>query len=754
MHKLAPRLILCITILGMFVGSPGPVRADLASTPVTFIVTSTGDEPDSNPGDRVCRTASNYCSLRAALQETNALPADTDVTVRFGIGAADGQPRVIFAASALPTILHRLQIVGPNLVGGVPGRVVLSGQNLAVNQAVQQHGLAVAASYVAVTNIEVVDFPGNGIHIANASYITITGSYIGKGRGTAGAGRGNVNGIRLENTQFARIGGPEPGDRNVIAGNTWCAVTLSPGDDAVIERNYLGVLADGLTAEVNRCGVLVDGGSRNLVKGNLISAWLEGIQVRANSITSTIRATATTIQGNWIGLDATGSAELPGWFGVYLRSGCDDTLIGGDAADERNVISGIEEGIVLELGDIRRTTISGNYIGLNSAGTAALPNGNWGILIAGGSDTVIGGDTPAERNVISGNQYGIKLLGAGTAGVRIIGNYIGTNAAGNTAVPNRDNGINVDDAAGTIIGGSTSALRNVISGNSGSGIIVAGSQVSATVISGNYIGTSASGLAAVPNGTGIVLAGGHDTIIGGSTPGEGNIIAGNTGSGIVSTSMGNTISANRIGLGVSNASLGNGGDGIYASYPLMRIGRAVDTADDTGGNIIAYNRGSGINLSYSALAPMYGNSIYANGKLGIDYGNDGPTLNQQVGSGPYLDPAPTNYPLLDSVVITGTTAVILGHLVSASSSTVTLDFYVSQAPDASGYGEGQTWLGSLVVVTDADGLADFSFSADSPAARYGYFTATGTSAANGTGEFSPTFKVVPNEVWLPIAFSQ
>ena len=59
-------------------------------------------------------------------------------------------------------------------------------------------------------------------------------------------------------------------------------------------------------------------------------------------------------------------------------------------------------------------TVVGNYIGTNAAGTAQLGNDRQGIYINGSSGNVIGGTTAAERNVISGNRLrGVYIVGAG-----------------------------------------------------------------------------------------------------------------------------------------------------------------------------------------------------------------------------------------------------------------------------------------------------------------------------------------------------
>ena len=150
-------------------------------------------------------------------------------------------------------------------------------------------------------------------------------------------------------------------------------------------------------------------------------------------------------------------------------------------------------------------TIAGNYIGVNAAGTAADPN-NYGIWINGTSGNFIGGSAVSSRNVISGNTWSGIRIQTGGSNNTIRGNYIGTSAAGNTALPN-NLGINLMGSSGNTIGGTGAAEGNVISGNTNFGIQVAFGAAS-NVIQGNTIGLDPSRTVAIPNTShGIALNG-------------------------------------------------------------------------------------------------------------------------------------------------------------------------------------------------------------------------------------------------------
>src|SRR5262249_42757908 len=130
----------------------------------------------------------------------------------------------------------------------------------------------------------------------------------------------------------------------------------------------------------------------------------------------------------------------------------------------------------------------------------------------------------------------------GTTNSIVAGNYVGLAADGVTAVPNQAGGIGIDQGANhnLIGGGSTPAARNVISGNTGAGIIITGTGSDYNLVQGNYIGTDSTGAVAVGNtpaqGVAITLGAQHNVIgtdgDGTNDATEGNVISGNTGDGI------------------------------------------------------------------------------------------------------------------------------------------------------------------------------------------------------------------------------
>src|SRR5947207_4850793 len=176
--------------------------------------------------------------------------------------------------------------------------------------------------------------------------------------------------------------------------------------------------------------------------------------------------------------------------------------------------------------------VEGCFIGISADGGTAQSNSRLGIDIESSPNNTIGGLTPAARNVISiySSAYSIFINGAGSSGTTIQGNYIGTNAAGTAAVAGSIIGVETEGGlagpGSNIIGGTTAAARNVISGNTSAGINLQENTITGNLIQGNYIGTNAAGTAAIGNGTGINLLRASDNTIGGTVAGAGNVISG------------------------------------------------------------------------------------------------------------------------------------------------------------------------------------------------------------------------------------
>ncbi len=254
--------------------------------------------------------------------------------------------------------------------------------------------------------------------------------------------------------------------------------------------------------------------------------------------------------------------------------------------------------------------VEGNFIGTDAAGTTALPNID-GVRVSS-SNNRIGGTTPGTRNLISGNAFGGITMDGGTGNV-IAGNFVGTNRSATTAMGNGTDGIYVVNSFSGVIGGAAPGSRNVVSGNDGSGLNLY--LADGTTIQGNFIGTDITGTQPIRNsGSGIYL-GSNGNLVGGSGAGEGNVISANGLHGIqLWGGSDNTIQGNRIGTDVNGtAALGNYASGINSGWAFtFPMDNQIGGTGVGAGNVIAYNGSSGVAMANTFRTSIRRNSIFRN----------------------------------------------------------------------------------------------------------------------------------------------
>ncbi len=179
--------------------------------------------------------------------------------------------------------------------------------------------------------------------------------------------------------------------------------------------------------------------------------------------------------------------------------------------------------------------VEGNRIGTDIAGNAAGPgNAGDGVRASTVINNMIGGTTFAARNIISGNGLnGVFVAGGSATGNLVRGNFIGTNAAGTSAIGNALDGVRIQFAPNNTVGGTTAGARNVLSGNNQNGLHLFNSGAAGNLIQGNLIGTDIAGVADLGNSAlGVFINNAPDNLIGGTTPGTRNIISGNGQGGV------------------------------------------------------------------------------------------------------------------------------------------------------------------------------------------------------------------------------
>lgn len=385
--------------------------------------------------------------------------------------------------------------------------------------------------------------------------------------------------------------------------------------------------------------------------------------------------------------------------------------------------------------------VEGNFFSTDPSGTV-LEGSNATVLRVTGANNAIGGTTPAARNVLGGgggsNAGTLMIAGSGNV---VQGNYIGVDASGSVPLL-PDGGVNGIElgsggpASDTLIGGDEPGAGNVIVATQVA-IRMSGG-VTRTTIQGNLVGTDASSeIGLVPGAIGLRTDNGPaDTLVGGLTSGAGNVFSGLAiGIYLIDGPTGFVIQGNRFGTDRSGAQpVPNRGSAIFLEMSGIN-GSSIGGLDPGAANTIAYNCGHGVQFAFGPNHwPILGNSIHSNRGLGISLGSGTPTEND-AGDGDTGANDLQNYPVITSAVAAGGSVTVSGTLNSTASTSFRIEFFASETCDASGHGEGQQFLGTADVTTDASGDASFgplTFAAPANAE----VTATATDPDGNTSEFS------------------
>ena len=344
---------------------------------------------------------------------------------------------------------------------------------------------------------------------------------------------------------------------NLVQGNF---IGIDSGGEARLGNSGTGVKL--IDAPGNTIGGPV-GGARNVISGNALGVVISGSA-----------STGSMVAGNLIGTDISGTAAIGNsTAGINVAQGS-GTTIGGTAALARNVISGnAGDGIQVQ-GGATSTLIQGNYIGLDQTGTQPLGNLGSGVSDNEAASVTIGGDGAGAGNVISANaQSGVSIQGADAIGVVVLGNFIGTDSSGAIAHGNGEFGVRLSGATGVVVGGAASGDRNIISGNGAAGIGLLDGTTGA-IIAGNAIGTGSLATNGLGNETGILISGGSAANTIGGSAGGGNTIAFSTGSGVELDSTAGATNAVQLNSIFATGGLGIdlGGDGVTLNNSVPHTG--------------------------------------------------------------------------------------------------------------------------------------------------------------------------------------
>ena len=564
-----------------------------------------------------------------------------------------------------------------------------------------------------------------GVDFQGGSGNVVAGNLIGtEAGGTLGLGNlnniisppGSGSGVRLFNSPGDTIGGTAAGAANVISANATDGINIegtnSTGDviagnligTDVTGRVALGNTNDGVHIELLASGETIGGtaaGAGNLISGNLGN----GVEMDGTLSGDNV------IQGNVIGLDATGELAIPNVVQGVTDLGAPDNTIGGTIGGTRNVISANSLGVLIS--SAADVVVAGNFIGTDAKGTSMIGNTTGGIHVSAGTDVTIGGATVLARNVVSGNLGdGVQIDGAST-GTIIEGNYVGVDQTGTQPLGNTASGIEVDNSAGTTIGGAAKGTGNVISADAAAGVSLSGTATVGAAILGNFIGTDASGSIALGNAAdGVAVSDWSDVTIGGPTAGAGNIISANAGAGIdlLSDDQDDLVQSNLIGTDITGSNpLGN------ATGVLINAASLDNTIGGTtagAGNTIAYDAGNGVDVTATAGA---GNTIRDNSM----FGDQAPGI--LLGSGA------VNAPTISTLTNAAGETTIGGSFVGAPGSTYAARLLLSMTSFVNkSYGEGRYVLGSASVTIGGTGNVPFIVSFVTPSEGASFVTATAT----------------------------
>jgi len=667
------------------------------SLPTVFTVTTT---IDSGPGDSSLYSTATSGSLRTAI--TNAANTAGPTSIVFDIPVSDtnyNSSTGVFTIQPLPNTDCNVAIGSSffpcQALPPLPAGCTLDGYT-------QPGGTLTGVTQPPAS-------PNTLIQGGNAVLkIEIDGALAGQGPVGVNLSNGatTVRGLIL--TGFNAVQAP---DAATLGGDG----ILIDSSSNLVEGNFSGVDYTGATAKPNTTGV-ADFGSSNTIGGttpqarNLLSA-----NALANLTSAAVSTPGTEFfQGNYSGTDRTGKIALGGGIAIAGQA----MTIGGTSAGAGNLISGggNTSGLALQYVSPNSFTpdnniVQSNYIGVDVTGAAALPNAS-GLGISSGNMNLIGGTTPAARNIISGNGGdGVQVYNAADQNL-IQGNYIGLDVSGTVKLGNMGDGINhtglngTVNAAQTLIGGEAANAGNVISNNALSGIELGGATadvfgLAGSTVLGNRIGTDPTRITAMGNqGAGILIdQGGSYFFIGNTDTPATNTIANNLGDGVtVDPATGN----------------------IYLGIPVG--------SNSVTNNLMYSNGGAGLRIASGVDNLASENSIYSNAQLGIDIDAAGHLANSSCNSpnsgannlqnAPVLTPAngATTYISATATDPNGNTSEfsncaamgfqsgslnIVGTLNSYANTTFRVEFFQNPACDVSGYGQGKTFLTAKAITTNA-----------------------------------------------------
>jgi CSLREA domain-containing protein len=440
-----------------------------------YTVNSIGDQVDEAPGSNGCKTTVDTCTLRAAIEESNASTGIND-TIKFS-SSFDGQiDDTIELGTSLPTITDRVRIQGfPSPQPCKTDYFDFEGPCVGVNGPAGGTAFRIAAERViligfaisgAQTAIEAVGAPG----------LETWNDWLGIK--LDGSARSIETGISLDQgSNGADIGGASPVARNIFAHNASVAVDIDGASFVTVRGNGFGVLPDGNSLAANGTNIEITDaatGDNRVAQGNWIGGTLDderlasstcdgpcnlisgatesGIDLVGDDPDEEPSSGSTRIFGNYIGLNAFGTTGLPNALHGVLVGPADDVTIGGPRPGDRNLLNGGANG-VFAWPNVGNLTVENNWIGLGPAGTSTLaPPSTAGIAVEGGSRVEITGNRismPSGTAIQQGAQEAVvrsNAIGKGINGEDLPGATVGVHLLGSCFICNLVYGNSISNA--------------------------------------------------------------------------------------------------------------------------------------------------------------------------------------------------------------------------------------------------------------------------------------------------------------------
>jgi CSLREA domain-containing protein len=512
-----------------------------ASLAATITVNSTNDDEDGNDADCTLREA-----IVAANNDTASGPSPSATTECL---AGLGTDTIVFSAAFNGELADTIN-AGSDLPS-VAGSLTISGGSCgtaAVPKPCVGLNFTTPATYTGPKSNAATPLTVRGLAITNAlvaidtygAPLTVKGNWLGrKLDGTLGA---NFTGVQLYNS--STVGGTTSADRNVFAANDR-GVYIFGGDNNTITGNYFSTLPDGSLSAGFENGVDIrivdDGGGPNPATGNVVggadsgtptvcdgacnliaNATGEGIDLVGTGGLEGSATGPTTIKGNFIGLDTTGTMGYGnGGVGIYVGD-ADGVTVGGTAAADGNQIADNGSRGVEAISGATGLTIQSNSMGLSSDGGTELSNG--GPVLNADYELLV---SSAGADVFDNRFAGQVVLDGSSAEFK--GNVIGIGTGGEDVGTDDDllvlTGSGSHLVGGTLMG-DPNTIGNVDSATSSAISIRGGSN--SNNVNGNFIGVDANGVAHPNDGFGIsvgVTGTADNNVIGGAGSNQENVIS-------------------------------------------------------------------------------------------------------------------------------------------------------------------------------------------------------------------------------------